>query len=80
MTPRRFSSFYGDDGSLAWESDIVSGTPDGEHDTPEGVYVINGKESPSKLIGQMKPETGRAGIPDRGEGLDAVRRQLHRVS
>ena len=50
--------FYGDDGSLAWESDIVSGTPDGEHDTPEGVYVINGKESPSKLIGQMEPETG----------------------
>ena len=39
--------FYGDDGSLAWESDIVSGTPDGEHDTPEGVYVINGKESGS---------------------------------
>ncbi|MFR1638359.1 MAG: hypothetical protein ACLSVD_03795 [Eggerthellaceae bacterium] len=26
--------------------------------TTEGVYVINGKESPSKLIGQMKPETG----------------------
>ncbi len=51
--------FYGDDGSLAWESDIVSGTPDGEHDTPEGVYVINGKESPSKLIGQMEPETGK---------------------
>ena len=51
--------FYGDDGSLAWEPDIVAGTPDGEHDTPEGVYVINGKESPSKLIGQMEPETGK---------------------
>ncbi|MFR3092063.1 MAG: L,D-transpeptidase [Eggerthella lenta] len=50
--------FYDDEGSLAWESDVVTGTPDGEHDTPEGVYVINGKESPSKLIGQMKPETG----------------------
>lgn len=33
-----------------------------------GAYVINGKESPSKLIGQMKPGDGRAGIPyDRGE-------------
>lgn len=49
---------YDDDGNLAWESDIVTGTPDGEHDTPEGVYVINGRESPSKLIGQMEPETG----------------------
>lgn len=50
--------FYDDAGNLAWESDVVTGTPDGEHDTPEGVYVINSKESPSKLIGQMKPETG----------------------
>lgn len=50
--------FYDDAGALVWESDVVTGTPDGEHDTPEGVYVINGKESPSKLIGQMKPETG----------------------
>ena len=50
--------FYDDSGALIWESDVVTGTPDGEHDTPEGVYVINGKESPSKLIGQMEPETG----------------------
>ena len=50
--------FYDDSGNLVWESDVVTGTPDGEHDTPEGVYVINSKESPSKLIGQMKPETG----------------------
>lgn len=49
---------YDDQGSLVWESDVVTGTPDGEHDTPEGVYVINSKESPSKLIGQMEPETG----------------------
>lgn len=49
---------YDESGALVWESDIVTGTPDGEHDTPEGVYVVNGKESPSKLIGQMEPETG----------------------
>lgn len=50
--------FYDESGNLVWESDVVTGTPDGEHDTPEGIYVVNGKESPSKLIGQMKPETG----------------------
>ena len=50
--------FYDEGGALVWESDVVTGTPDGEHDTPEGVYVINNKESPSKLIGEMKPETG----------------------
>lgn len=50
--------FYDDAGALTWESDVVTGTPDGEHDTPEGVYALTGKESPSKLIGQMKPETG----------------------
>lgn len=50
--------FYDESGALIWESDVVTGTPDGEHDTPEGIYVLNAKESPSKLIGQMKPETG----------------------
>ena len=32
--------FYDDEGSLAWESDVVTGTPDGEHDTPEGGAII----------------------------------------
>lgn len=43
--------FYDDSGALVWESDCISGTPDGEHDTSVGVYWINGMESPSMLIG-----------------------------
>lgn len=50
--------FY-DNGTVIWESDIVSGKPDGEHDTPTGIYLVNSKESPSKLIGEMEPETGK---------------------
>lgn len=40
-----------DGGSVIWESDCVSGAPDGKNDTPTGVYWLNGKESPSMLIG-----------------------------
>ncbi|WP_165044663.1 L,D-transpeptidase family protein [Adlercreutzia sp. ZJ138] len=40
-----------DGGNLIWESDCVSGAPDGKNDTPTGVYVLNAKESPSVLIG-----------------------------
>lgn len=42
---------YDASGALIWESDIITGKPDGEHDTPSGVYMLNNKESPSKLIG-----------------------------
>lgn len=50
--------FY-DNGTVIWESDIVTGKPDGEHDTPVGIYLVNSKESPSTLIGSMVPETGK---------------------
>lgn len=43
--------FYDASGAVIWESDIITGKPDGEHDTPSGVYMMNAKESPSKLIG-----------------------------
>lgn len=43
--------FYDDSGALAWESDIVTGQPNGEYDTPSGVYWMNQKESPSTLNG-----------------------------
>ena len=43
--------YYDDKGKVLWEADFVSGTPDGEHDTPQGVYYINNKESPSTLLG-----------------------------
>ena len=42
---------YDDNGSLIWESDCISGIPDGEHDTSVGVYYITTKASPQKLTG-----------------------------
>lgn len=44
--------FYGTDGSLIWESDIVSGAK-GKTDSPTGVYTLNHKQSPTVLIGEM---------------------------
>ncbi|MBQ9043894.1 MAG: L,D-transpeptidase/peptidoglycan binding protein [Eggerthellaceae bacterium] len=49
----QYVRFYGDDGSLIWESACVSGSPDGEHNTWPGVWYITNKESPSKLIGYL---------------------------
>ena len=43
--------FYGDDGAIIWETDFISGMPDGTHDTVPGTWYVNNKESPSKLIG-----------------------------
>ncbi|MEA5019566.1 MAG: L,D-transpeptidase family protein [Gordonibacter sp.] len=43
--------FYDESGAIIWESDIVTGIPDGEHDTPTGVYWVNRKASPSILSG-----------------------------
>lgn len=48
--------FYGDNGQIIWESDCISGTPDGEHNTVPGMWYVNNMESPSKLIGY---ENGR---------------------
>ena len=44
---------YGDKGVLLWESDIVSGTPDGVHDTPEGAYYFTSKETNIRLVGPL---------------------------
>lgn len=46
--------FYGDDGSIIWESDIVSGTPNAERATPTGVYDLNTKGKNIKLVGRDK--------------------------
>jgi len=47
----QYVRFYGDDGAIIWEAPCISGMPDGEHDTRMGVWSVNAKESPSKLIG-----------------------------
>lgn len=36
--------FYGDDGSIIWESDVVTGQPNKGHDTPAGVWSITSRE------------------------------------
>lgn len=50
---------YDESGNKIWESDIVTGKPDEEHATPEGVWVLFNKESPSVLKGKNNPDTGK---------------------
>ncbi len=45
-----------DGGQLVFETSCISGIPDGEHDTPEGVFYITAKASPSKLVGYSNGE------------------------
>lgn len=55
----QFARFYDASGSLIWSAAIVSGKPEGGKATPTGVYVVNGMQSPSTLIGSMMPDTGK---------------------
>lgn len=55
----QMARFYGDDNSIIWEAPIVSGKPDGKHDTPMGIYVVNQKQSPSTLVGERDPRTNK---------------------
>jgi lipoprotein-anchoring transpeptidase ErfK/SrfK len=50
------ATFYGDDGSVIWESDIVSGNPNKGYDTPQGVWAVTRKSSPETLIGAMQSD------------------------
>lgn len=55
----QYARFYDEDGTLIWEAPIVSGAINGKDDTPTGVYYINNKLSPTTLIGEKDPETGK---------------------
>lgn len=44
--------FYGNDGAIIWESDIVSGTPTSDRATPTGVYDLNNKGKNITLVGR----------------------------
>jgi lipoprotein-anchoring transpeptidase ErfK/SrfK len=50
------ATFYGSDGSVIWESDIVSGNPNKGYDTPQGVWAVTRKSSPETLIGTMQSD------------------------
>lgn len=52
----QYARFYDASGAVVWETSVISGIPDGSHNTPTGVYQINGKQSPSKLIGYENGE------------------------
>lgn len=48
--------YYYIDGALVFESPFISGKPDGEHNTPEGIYLLYNMESPSVLRGEMQSD------------------------
>lgn len=50
---------YDASNALLWEADVVTGTPDGTHETPEGVWTIYNKQSPSVLKGDIIQTTGQ---------------------
>lgn len=53
----QMARMYDDAGNMIWSSSIVSGKPG--KDTPQGVYTIKQKSSPSTLIGAPDPVTGQ---------------------
>lgn len=47
----QYVRFYDETGALIWEAPCISGTPNGAHNTPTGVFWMNQKASPSVLKG-----------------------------
>ena len=50
---QQHARFFNLSGECVWESDFISGMPDGKHDTTPGVWRVLYKESPSVLRGEM---------------------------
>ena len=50
--------FYDADGSIIWETDIISGATFDDRETPTGVYTLNNKAMNQTLIGKNDPTTG----------------------
>lgn len=51
--------WYVRDGAVAFESDVVTGSVPNGTDTPPGVYTILEKLSPTVLVGNINPATGK---------------------
>ncbi len=51
--------WYLRDGAVVFESDVVTGSTPGGMGTPAGVYTILEKLSPTILVGNIVPETGK---------------------
>lgn len=56
---QQHARFFNTAGECLWESDFISGMPDGKHDTTPGVWSVLYKESPSVLRGEMLPSGKR---------------------
>lgn len=55
----QYARYYDASGNLVWETGVVTGKPDGDNDTPTGVYKVNNKARNITLISQNKdPKTG----------------------
>ena len=54
----QYARFYDWDGSLIWETAIISGATFDGRDTPTGVYTLNNKARNQTLIGLTDPATG----------------------
>lgn len=50
--------YYTGDGECLWESDVITGVPDGKHDTPTGIWTLFSRESPAVLKGEIQESTG----------------------
>ena len=50
--------WYVEKGSVVLETDVVTGKPDPDRVTPEGVYSILNKKRDEVLVGEIVPETG----------------------
>lgn len=51
--------WYIKDGNVVLQSDIVTGTPDSDRATPQGVYSILEKTKDKTLVGSKDPATGK---------------------
>lgn len=54
----QYARYYDTDGSILWESGVITGNPTLGNDTPTGVYYINNKARNITLVGQDDPDTG----------------------
>lgn len=51
--------YYDASGALLWDAPIVSGKPNGEDDTPTGVYYLKNLQQGVSLKGPIDPETNK---------------------
>ena len=50
--------YFDSSGDVLWESDTITGAPDGKHDTPTGIWTLFSMESPAVLKGEIQATTG----------------------